>query len=275
MVARVLVVAGSDSGGGAGVQADIKAITMNGAYAATAITALTAQNTLGVHGAVAVPAAFVRQQMDVVLSDIGADCIKTGMLHSADIIESVVQCLEGQARGIPLVVDPVMVAKGGARLLEESAESSLKLRLIPRAALLTPNIPEATALSGVPIVSVDDMGRAADVLLALGAGAVLMKGGHLPGDRVTDLLRTADGEQFSFENERVETRNTHGTGCTLASAIAAGVAEGLRLSDAVERAHHYVHDAIAQAPNLGQGHGPLAHGHPLPLSQRGCQDSDT
>lgn len=263
MNARVLIVAGSDSGGGAGIQADVKTVTALGSYAATAITALTAQNTLGVHGVLPVDPAFVAQQMDVVLSDIGADCIKTGMLHSAAVIDAVVRVLERAGRGIPVVVDPVMVAKGGAPLLAPDAKSMLELRLLPLAALVTPNAPEAEAITGVPLNTVDDLSRAADAFIAKGVSAVLIKGGHLPGDTVVDLLRTADGEETRFEDERIDSRHTHGTGCTLASAIAAGVAEGLRLSDAVDRARHYVREAIRTAPGLGHGHGPLNHGHRL------------
>ncbi len=268
MSGRVLIVAGSDSGGGAGIQADLKTVTMLGGYAATAITALTAQNTLGVHGVVPVDPAFIALQMEVVLSDIGADCIKTGMLHSADVIESVVRTLERRGRGIPVVVDPVMVAKGGAELLRPDAQSALRLRLVPLSSIVTPNAPEAEVLTGVKIGSVDDMGRAADLLLAMGASAVLIKGGHLPGDIVVDLLRTADGEQTLYESPRLVTRHTHGTGCTLASGIAQGIAEGLRLSDAVARARDYVERAIATAPGLGHGHGPLHHGHPLETPRR-------
>jgi hydroxymethylpyrimidine/phosphomethylpyrimidine kinase len=260
---RVLIVAGSDSGGGAGIQADIKTVTMLGAYAATAVTALTAQNTRGVQAVFPVPAAFVAQQMEVVLEDIGADCIKTGMLHDAEIIEAFARTKERHARGVSLVVDPVMIAKGGAPLLRPEAQAMLKLRLLPVAALVTPNAPEAAALTGHPVETVDDLARAADGILALGAGAVLVKGGHLPGDRVIDLLRTADGEELRLSSERIDSRNTHGTGCTLASAIAAGVAQGLRLVDAVTRAHDYVAEAIRQAPGLGTGHGPLNHAHPL------------
>lgn len=268
MHGRVLIVAGSDSGGGAGIQADLKTVTMLGGYAATAITALTAQNTLGVRGVVAVEPRFVAEQMEAVLVDIGADCVKTGMLHSADIIEAVVRTLESRARGVPVVVDPVMVAKGGAPLLRDDAQSALRLRLLPLASVVTPNIPEAEALTGVRVMDVESMGLAADVLLAQGASAVLLKGGHLPSDTIVDLLRTADGEQFVFEGQRIDTRHTHGTGCTLASAIAQGIAEGLRLSDAVARARDYVERAIAAAPELGQGHGPLNHAHPLESPRR-------
>jgi hydroxymethylpyrimidine/phosphomethylpyrimidine kinase len=262
-IGRVLVVAGSDSGGGAGIQADIKTITMLGGYAATAISALTAQNTRGVHAIVSVEPAFVARQMEVVLADIGADCVKTGMLGTAEVIEAVVRTLERHARGVPVVVDPVMVAKGGAALLDPRAQSLLELRLLPCAALVTPNVPEAVALTGVSIDGPDDMARAADVLLARGAGAALIKGGHLPGDEVVDLLRTADGVERRWESPRLSSRSTHGTGCTLAAAIATGIAEGLRLEDAVDRAREYVLEAIRTAPGLGAGHGPLNHAHPL------------
>lgn len=263
MEGRVLVVAGSDSGGGAGIQADIKTITMLGAFAATAVTALTAQNTHGVHGVLAVDPAFVAHQMDVVLDDIGADCVKTGMLHGVEVIEAVARVIERRARGVPLVVDPVMVAKGGAPLLTEAAVTALRLRLLPKAALVTPNAPEAEALTGVPLRTIGDLRAAADAFMTLGVGAVLVKGGHLPGDVVVDLLRTADGEEHVFEDTRIDTRHTHGTGCTLASAISAGIAQGLRLADAVARARDYVRQAIRSAPGLGGGHGPLDHAHPL------------
>lgn len=259
MDGRVLIVAGSDSGGGAGIQADIKTVTALGAYAATAITALTAQNTRGVHGVVTVPPAFIAQQMEVVLDDIGADCIKTGMLHSADVIETVVRSCERYARGVAVVVDPVMIAKGGASLLEPAATSALKHRLLPLASLVTPNAPEAETLTGLAVRCEDDLSRAADGLLELGPSAVLLKGGHLPGSTVVDLLRTADGDELRFESTRIESRSTHGTGCTLASAVAAGVAQGLRLADAVRRARDFVHEAIRCAPGLGTGHGPLNH----------------
>jgi hydroxymethylpyrimidine/phosphomethylpyrimidine kinase len=263
MQGRVLVVAGSDSGGGAGIQADIKTITALGNYAATAITALTAQNTLGVFGVVPVDPDFVGQQMDLVLSDIGADAIKTGMLHSADVIEVVVRVLEKRAASVPLVVDPVMIAKGGATLLDGSALHALRRRLIPRAALVTPNAPEAAAIAQLDVNSESDMGAAADAILGLGASAVLIKGAHLPGEEILDLFRTADGEQLEFRQSRIDTASTHGTGCTLASAIAAGIAEGFTLRDSVSRAEEYVRKAILGAPGFGGGHGPLDHAHPL------------
>jgi hydroxymethylpyrimidine/phosphomethylpyrimidine kinase len=263
MQGRVLVVAGSDSGGGAGIQADIKTITALGGYAATAITALTAQNTLGVFGIVPVDPDFIALQMDLVLSDIGADSIKTGMLHSPDVIEVVVRVLEKRGASIPLVVDPVMFAKGGASLLDEAALFALRRRLIPRAALVTPNTPEAAAIARIPVETEADVSAAADAILGLGAGAVLIKGAHLPGDEICDLLRTADGEQLEIRHSRIDSRSTHGTGCTLASAIAEGIAEGLTLRDSVYRAEAYVRQAILSAPGFGQGHGPLDHAHPV------------
>jgi len=256
---RVLVIAGSDSGGGAGIQADIKTITVLGGYAATAITALTAQNTLGVFGVVPVDPAFVAEQIAVVLSDIGADAVKTGMLFSEATIGAVASALEARARRLPIIVDPVMVAKGGTALLQQKARVALVERLLPLAALITPNAPEAAALSGIKVETVSDMERAADTLLAFGASAVLIKGGHVPGDVIVDVLRTADGESFRFEHPRIVTKSTHGTGCTLATAIACGLAQQMRLKDAVARAHNYVQEAIKTAPGLGSGAGPLNH----------------
>ncbi|HEU0071968.1 MAG TPA: bifunctional hydroxymethylpyrimidine kinase/phosphomethylpyrimidine kinase [Alphaproteobacteria bacterium] len=264
MKGRVLIVAGSDSGGGAGIQADIKTVTALGAYAATAITALTAQNTTGVHGVFPVDVAFIAQQMELVLDDIGADAIKTGMLHNAEVIEIVVATLERRAPLTPVVVDPVMVAKGGASLLDTSATETMKRRLLPRAAVLTPNIPEAEALVGGEIASVEDMKEAAAALLKMGPRAVLLKGGHRDGDMVTDILaREIEGETRieSFRSRRIDTRHTHGTGCTLASAIAAGIAHDLDLASAVRRARAYVLQALKTAPGYGAGHGPLNHGH--------------
>lgn len=258
MLGRVLVIAGSDSGGGAGIQADIKAITALGAFAATAVTALTAQNTLGVHGVHVVPPAFIRQQIEVVMADIGADAIKTGMLGDAATIETVCETLAACAAGVPVVVDPVMVAKGGHSLLAAEAVATLRRRLLPMATVLTPNLPEAEALTGLTIQTVSDMRVAASVLLSLGVPAVLLKGGHLDGDTLVDLLATADGIE-AFSSPRIQTRHTHGTGCTTASAVAAGLAQGMNLRDAVIRARAYVRAAIACAPGYGAGHGPLDH----------------
>jgi len=257
---RVLIIAGSDSGGGAGIQADVKAVTALGGYAATAIAALTAQNTLGVFGVHAVPVDFVVQQMTLVLDDIGADALKTGMLATAEVIEAVAATVAERAPGVPMVVDPVMVAKGGHPLLEPSAESALRDSLLPLAALLTPNAPEAEALAGDRITDTDDLERVGRRLLAMGPKAVLMKGGHLPGDTVVDVLVSADGAQ-RFQGPRIDTGATHGTGCTLASAIACGLAQGRTLADAVARGRAYVRRAMETAPGLGQGHGPMNHGH--------------
>ncbi|MGQ0665380.1 MAG: bifunctional hydroxymethylpyrimidine kinase/phosphomethylpyrimidine kinase [Pseudomonadota bacterium] len=260
MRGRVLIVAGSDSGGGAGIQADIKTVTALGGYAATAITALTAQNTEGVFGIFAVPPDFIGKQMRVVLDDIGADVLKTGMLHDEATIEAVAAVIEERARDVPLVVDPVMVAKGGARLLDKGAVAALKRRLIVRATILTPNLPEAEVLCGMAIRDSDDMRRAAAALLTLGCSAVLLKGSHLPGDRIVDVLASAHGAEV-FEDSRLAATSTHGTGCTLASAIAAFLAQGVTLEAAVVGARAYVRLAIATAPGLGRGHGPLNHAH--------------
>ena len=257
---RVLVVAGSDSGGGAGIQADIKAVTALRGYAATAITALTAQDTIGVHGVFPVPPEFIQSQMRVVLGDIGADCIKTGMLHGADVIEAVCDVIEDEGAGIPVVVDPVMMAKGGAPLLEADAVATLKRRIVPLATVLTPNVPEAEALCGLTISDTDDMEKAGRALLELGARAALVKGGHMPGEMVHDVLVSADGIEV-FTAPRIETEHTHGTGCTLASAIATGIAQGMVPRDAVARAQAYVHEAIRCAPGFGTGHGPIGHAH--------------
>ncbi|HZZ33678.1 MAG TPA: bifunctional hydroxymethylpyrimidine kinase/phosphomethylpyrimidine kinase [Phenylobacterium sp.] len=264
---RVLIIAGSDSGGGAGIQADIKTVTALGGYAATAITAITVQNTLGVSAVHALPAELVEAQGRAVLDDIGADAIKTGMLGGLEVVEAVARLLD-HAAGVLAVVDPVMIAKGGASLLSPAATGAMRSLLIPRAALLTPNAPEAEALTGETVASSDDLRRAGDALLMAGAKAVLMKGGHVPGPRVVDILVTPDGETV-FETERQQTRHTHGTGCTLASACAAGLAQGLTLTEAVARAWAYVQEAIARAPGLGAGHGPLDHGWPLRTNLRG------
>ena len=254
---RVLVIAGSDSGGGAGIQADVKTVAALGGYASTAVTALTAQDTLGVHGVHPAPPAFVALQIEHALRDIGADVVKTGMLGGVDMIEAVCGALDRFGPGLPVVVDPVMVAKGGAALLASDAIETMR-RLLPRAAVLTPNLPEAEALTGLAVSDVAGMRRAAERLLAMGARAVLLKGGHLAGDRLTDLLATADGVE-AFQGDRIDTRHTHGTGCTLASAVAVGLAQGLPLREAVVRARGYVRAAILAAPGLGAGHGPLNH----------------
>lgn len=262
MRGRVLIVAGSDSGGGAGIQADIKAVSALGGFAATAITALTAQNTQGVFGIHPVPPAFVSQQMELVLDDIGADCLKTGMLASVSIIEAVAASLDRCGGSIPLVVDPVMVAKGGAPLLADDAARALIELLVRRAAIITPNIPEAEVLLGRPIAGIADMDRAALDLLSLGCGAVLLKGGHLDGDDLVDVLAQPAG-LTRFAGSRIATASTHGTGCTMASSIACGIAQGMDLDQAVGRARVFVRRAIETAPGLGRGHGPLNHLHAI------------
>lgn len=255
--ARVLIIAGSDSGGGAGIQADIKTVSALGGYAMTAITALTVQNTTGVRAVHAAPVDIVRGQIRACLDDIDADAIKTGMLASAELVEAVAVELSGVTA--PIVVDPVMVAKGGQSLLEDEAVSALKTKLLPLAAVITPNAPEAEVLTGVPVETADDQRRAAEALLEAGAGAALIKGGHIEGPVVRDLLVWQGGERM-FEASRIETRHTHGTGCTLASAIAAGLGAGHTLPDAVADAIAYVQGAIAHAPGFGAGAGPLDHG---------------
>ncbi|MET0401626.1 MAG: bifunctional hydroxymethylpyrimidine kinase/phosphomethylpyrimidine kinase [Cystobacter sp.] len=260
MKGRVLIIAGSDSGGGAGIQADVKTVTALDGYAATAISALTAQDTRTVHAIHDVPVPFIRLQMELALLDIGADALKTGMLSKPEVIDAVREEIDLHAPGIPLVVDPVMVAKGGTRLLDTGAERALIERLLPRATVLTPNATEAEALTGMPVTTFAEQDRAAERLLQLGAPAVLVKGGHIAGDEVRDLLLSPDGRR-EFRSPRLPATSTHGTGCTLASAIATGLAQGLELHEAVARAHAYVHKAIETAPGFGHGNGPLNHTH--------------
>lgn len=264
MKGRVLIVAGSDSGGGAGIQADIKTVTALGGYAMTAITALTAQNTTGVHGIHDVPADFVAEQMRLALTDIGADCVKTGMLHRADVIEAVVATLREYAAGVPVVVDPVMVAKGGHALLAPEATLAMRHGIVPLATIVTPNVPEAEALTGTTIRDENDAAQAARMIATLGPKAILMTGGHLTGETVTDFFLHDEKIFEVFQSPRIETPHTHGTGCTLASAIATGIAQGMTLRNAVIRARRYVYRAIQTAPGLGHGHGPLDHGHSIP-----------
>lgn len=264
MRGRVLVVAGSDSGGGAGIQADIKTITAHRAFAATAVTALTAQSTLGVFGVYPVPAAFVAQQMEVVLDDIGADIVKTGMLPDEEIIGAVARVVTARRERPALVVDPVMVAKGGARLMSGPAEAAIVRDLLPLAKLVTPNVPEAEALTGLAIRTEGDLVAAGEALVSMGARAALVKGGHLDGPEVVDALVRPGTAPLLVRHARLTTRHTHGTGCTLASAIAALLARGVMLDAAVTRAIDYVTRAIQAAPGLGGGHGPLNHAWAIP-----------
>lgn len=262
MKGRILIAAGSDSGGGAGIQADIKTVFALGGYATTAITALTAQNTRGVLGVIGVAPDFIKQQMRAVLEDIGADAIKTGMLHNAEVIDAVCDVLDELDPDLPVVVDPVMVAQSGDSLLDPNAIQTMTRRLIRRATVLTPNLLEAQKLVGTRIDNVKGMTQAATMLLAIGPKSVLLKGGHLDGETVTDVLASEDAEDVEvFESPRIDTRNTHGTGCTLASAIATGLGQGMALGEAVRRARAYLHEAIRTNPGLGHGHGPVNHGH--------------
>ncbi len=255
---KVLTIAGSDSGGGAGIQADLKTFAALGVYGMSALTSITAQNTVGVQGIYDLPAYFVGQQIDSVLSDIGADAVKTGMLSNSEIIAVVVAKV--RQYGVEnLVVDPVMMAKSGDRLLREEAQEALVTQLLPLAKVVTPNLHEAQALSGLAIGDLEDMKRAALAIHALGPKSVVVKGGHLEGECV-DLLY--DGQGFiEFPGPRIETGNTHGTGCTFASAIAAGLAKGQDLPQAVEAAKEYVTRALQGAIgwHLGGGHGPVHH----------------
>lgn len=257
---RVLVVAGSDSGGGAGIQADIKTITALGGYAMTAVTALTAQNTQGVNGVIETPGGFIAKQMRLVLRDIGADVIKIGMVPNEEAIEAVHYTYMEYAEDVPIVLDPVMVAKGGHPLIDREAVHLVRQHFLLRARIATPNIPEAEVLTGMEIGSLSDMKHAAEIMLTLGCQAVLLKGGHFPGETIYDILYDENGMEV-FEDKRIDTVHTHGTGCTLASAIAASLAQKLSLRDAVVRARAYVRKAILTAPGFGHGHGPLNHVH--------------
>ena len=254
-VTRVLTIAGSDPGGGAGIQADLKTIALLGSFGMSAITVLTAQNTLGVHGVFPAPVAFVRQQAELVLDDIGADTVKTGMLYSADIVAGVAELLERY--GLAAVVDPVMIAKGGAPLLRVEAIAAVRTHLLPRTFLLTPNIPEAEVLTGLTIRSLAEMEEAGRRLQGMGARHVLVKGGHREGD-ATDLLISGD-TVLRLPGERIETSSTHGTGCSYAAALATLMAQGEELSAAAQRAKRFIDTAIRNAIPLGHGHGPINH----------------
>ncbi len=262
MIPNVLSIAGSDPSGGAGIQADIKAISANGAFAMAAITALTAQNTQGVSGVHLVPPDFVAKQIGAVFQDIRVDAIKIGMIANADIASAVAKAIEAKA-DVPIVLDPVMIAKGGASLLEDDAINMVRDALLPLAAVLTPNLPEAAQLLGVATAATRaDMEAQGKALCALGPKAVLLKGGHLDGPQSPDVLVTHDSTQW-FEASRLPTKNTHGTGCTLSSALGAQLGKGLSVAEAVTLAKDYVAGAIAHADSLsvGSGHGPTHHFH--------------
>ena len=253
---KAMTIAGSDSGGGAGIQADLKTFAANGVYGTSVLTAITAQNTRAVTAVQEVSPEVVMAQMEAVFTDIGADAVKTGMLSSSEIIEAVAEGLR-RFSSAPLVVDPVMVAKSGDRLLREDAVKSLRETLLPLASVVTPNVPEAEALAEMRIESAEDARRAAARIWEQGPRAVVVKGGHLPGAAVDRLY---DGEGFrEFASERVETENTHGTGCTFAAAIAAGLAKGLGLGEAVASAKEYVTGGLRHSYGVGGGHGPLNH----------------
>ncbi|ACF14493.1 phosphomethylpyrimidine kinase [Chloroherpeton thalassium ATCC 35110] len=257
---KILTIAGSDSGGGAGVQADIKTFSALGCYAMSVITALTAQNTVRVSGIFPVPAAFVAKQIDAIFEDIGADAVKIGMLNDAAIIRAVAERLKAHhAKNI--VLDPVMVAKSGDKLLQSEAINALKSELFPIVKLLTPNLPEAEVLLGGEILTRKDMEDAAKALKMFGARAVLVKGGHSNETTCADCLLSDDQRIHWFENPRIETENTHGTGCTLSSAIAAYMGKGQTIKDAVASAKAYISEAIQAGKDyrLGNGHGPVRH----------------
>jgi hydroxymethylpyrimidine/phosphomethylpyrimidine kinase len=254
---KALTIAGSDSSGGAGIQADLKTFAAHGVYGLSAITAVTAQNTLGVTAVDALSADLVTAQIEAVMSDLGADAAKTGMLANAAIVEAVAAAVEDLQ--IPLlVVDPVMIAKSGDRLLDDEALGAMKSELIRKAFLVTPNIPEAETLAGITIRTDDDRREAAKRIHALGASAVVIKGGHMPSAAIVDLLY--DGGRFvEFPTERIAGTSTHGTGCTFAAAVTAHLALGRRLEEAIGQAQAYVASAIRHAPGLGRGHGPMDH----------------
>ncbi|MSQ08856.1 MAG: bifunctional hydroxymethylpyrimidine kinase/phosphomethylpyrimidine kinase [Dehalococcoidia bacterium] len=258
-IPKALTVAGSDSGGGAGIQADLKTFAALGVYGTSVITAITAQNTLGVTRVQALAPVMVKAQIDAIMSDIGADAVKTGMLANAAIVRAVAAKIREHGFKA-IVVDPVMLAASGARLLVEEAVESYKRELFPLATIVTPNVPEAEVLAGMTIKSASDQKEAARVLKRLGPRYVIVKGGHLTGRDSLDLL--FDGRKFiEFRAARIATRNNHGTGCTFASAIAAGLAHGRSVEDSVHTAKHYVHEAIRTAFSVGEGHGPLNHFH--------------
>ncbi|MDO9529310.1 MAG: bifunctional hydroxymethylpyrimidine kinase/phosphomethylpyrimidine kinase [Syntrophales bacterium] len=259
-VKRVLTIAGSDSGGGAGIQADLKTITVLGGFGMSVITALTAQNTLGIYGVHEVPEDFIEKQFDAVATDIGIDAAKTGMLATGKILKTIAKMVR-KYQIDKLVVDPVMVAKGGAALIEEDAQNSLIEELVPLALVITPNIPEAEVLSKIRISSVDDMKKSAAIIYDLGAKNIVIKGGHLMGDAV-DILY--DGKNFhEFTSERIDTLDTHGTGCTYSAAIATELAKGESVFEAVKKAKEYITTAIMFSLRIGGGHGPINHLAPI------------
>ena len=270
--ARVLSIAGSDSGGGAGIQADLKTFSALGCYGMTAITAITAQNTQGVRAIHGIPPDMLRAQIDAVAEDIGVDAVKVGMLHGPEVVRVVVKAI-ARHQMLQVVLDPVMVATSGDRLMADETVNVLVQELFPLVTVVTPNLDEAALLLGRSIDGADALDEAASALLALGAPAVLLKGGHLPGDLVIDVLAMAGGGRLRLQSPRIATHNGHGTGCTLSSAIAAHLALGLPLPQAVEQARAYILGAIAAGADVhtGHGQGPLNHGY-APVAQRILRD---
>ncbi|HBJ76536.1 MAG TPA: bifunctional hydroxymethylpyrimidine kinase/phosphomethylpyrimidine kinase [Porphyromonadaceae bacterium] len=267
--ARVLTIAGSDSGGGAGIQADIKAISATGGYAASAITAITVQNTLGVKGIFPIPVSTIVSQIEAVINDIGADAIKIGMLHSSEVMRGVGKTLE-KFRIRNVVLDPVMVSTSGHTLMEETAIECLKTYLIPKARVITPNIPEAKILSGEDIHSNSELRKIAKMLSMGGKVSVLMKAGHLEGENIVDIFYNAERDSFlELPALKIHTKNTHGTGCTLSSAFASYLAQGLDLDDSARLSKAYISKAIKEGAEyeIGHGHGPVNHFFMLPKSQ--------
>lgn len=260
MIKKILIIAGSDSGAGAGIQADLKAASALGVYSSTAITSITAQNTLGVQDVFNLPENIIKDQIQSVLSDIGADVIKTGMLATKGVIQAVSEALE-RYKNIPLVADPVMVAKGGHKLLADDAIGHLRDKILSKAFLITPNIPEAEVLSGLKISSVEDIKKSAQKICEIiGCNAVLLKGGHLEQEILTDILyEKGRGITLEMSVPKIKTNNTHGTGCTYASAIASLLAKGFDLQSSVKEAHSYLQNAIKNSYSVGAGHNPVNH----------------
>ena len=264
MIAKALTIAGSDSGGGAGIQADLKTFTALGVYGMTAITAITVQNTVGVFGVHPIPPDTVYNQIKVVAEDIGVDALKTGMLFSEEIIQAVSQAIKDFKLN-NLVVDPVMIAKSGDPLLKESARKTLLDKLLPLALVITPNIPEAEDICKFEIKNVEDMEKACKVIHSLGSKYVVLKGGHLEGDTKIDVIY--DGKNFEYlKAKSILTKNTHGTGCTFSAAITAFLAKGENPIDAIKKAREYIQGAIENSLSIGKGHGPLNHTWNLPVS---------
>jgi len=258
---RVMTIAGSDSGGGAGIQADIKTISANGCFATSAITAITVQNTMGVTNIHPIPTNYIREQISVVLSDIGTDAIKIGMLHNSETIRAVQKVLQ-QFKQTNIVLDPVMVATSGSKLLEDEAIDTLKKVLLPMARIITPNIPEAELLLGEQIMEQKELGKFARQLSANGTVSVFLKAGHLKDNELIDVFYNAETDEvLELKSERIYSQNTHGTGCTLSSALAAGLAKGLSLNETAIAAKEYIHQAIVEGADykIGEGHGAVKH----------------